>query len=260
MSLSASSITEFIENVSLLSVRTLNILVDTPPNLKEIIQTIMEGSSVIAAVAGVIGTLLAFSKNFREWANKKLLDAKTRRDAKKNMPMLVAQIYENVKTLDTRVIKVEREVSPNGGGSMKDQLKLIKAELDATNWLTPRPTFRTTSTGMNLYVNEAYCQLCSCSPEELLKLGWKTFVSDEEQADEFYNRWILTAKALSQFASKLKIQNKHGEYRGEWMIRLRPLGPIEKENSEDDYLWNGSLYPSDEVAKTYAKTFGIHVF
>lgn len=233
---------------------------EIPSNIKEIIQLVTEFSGVIGAVAGVVGSVFAFSKSARDWAKTKWTSFKTIREAKKNMPVLVAQIHDNVNKIDVRLFKVEKEMSPNGGGSMKDQLKLIKAELDATNWLTPRPTFRTTSSGINLYVNEAYCQLCGCAPEELLKLGWKSFVSDEDQADEFYNRWLLAAKNLSQFASKLKIQNKLGEYRGEWTIRIRPLGPIESTNLVEDYLWNGNLYPSDDIAKTYAKSFGIPTF
>lgn len=223
-------------------------------------QTVGEFSGVLGALAGAVGTVFAFSKSARDWAKSKYLTFKTNREAKKNVPILVAQIFDNVNRLDTRLMKVEKEVTPNGGGSMKDQLKLIKAELDATNWLTIRPTFRTTSSGMNLYVNEAYCQLCGCSPEELLKLGWKSFVSDEDQADEFYSRWLLASKTLSQFASKLKIQTKTGEYRGEWTIRLRPLGPIEVADEAKEYLWHGNLYPSDDIAKAYAKQFGIPVF
>lgn len=235
-------------------------MVDIPSNIKELIQNLVEFSGVLGAVVGAVGTIFAFSKTFREWVKVQYSNFKANRSAKRNVPVLVAQIFDNVNKLDSRLMKVEKEVSPNGGGSMKDQLKLIKAELDATNWLTPRPTFRTTSSGMNLYVNEAYCQLCGCSPEELLKLGWKSFVSDEEQADEFYSRWLLASKSLSQFASKLKMQTKSGEYRGEWTVRLRPLGPIEAANTEIDYLWHGNLYPSDDTSKSYAKMFGIPVF
>lgn len=233
---------------------------EIPTNFEEINQLLTQLSGVIGTIVGILGTVFAFSTKARDWLKAKYLNHKTIRAAKKNMPVLVAQIHDNVTKIDIRLIKVEKEMSPNGGGSMKDQLKLIKAELDATNWLTPRPTFRTTSSGINLYVNEAYCQLCSCSPEELLKLGWKSFVADEDQADEFYNRWLLAAKSLSQFASKLKIQSKLGEYRGEWTIRIRPIGPIESTGLVEDYLWNGNFYPSDEIAKSYAKTFGIPTF
>lgn len=233
---------------------------EIPSEIKEIVQFITEAGGIMGVIAGALASVYAFSSKTRIWCKTTWSSYKTNRSAKKNMPSLVAQIHDNVTKMDVRLIKVEKEMSPNGGGSMKDQLKLIKAELDATNWLTPRPTFRTTSSGINLYVNEAYCQLCACSPEELLKLGWKSFVADEDQADEFYDRWILAAKNLSQFASRLKIQSKLGEYRGEWMIRIRPLGPIESTNLVEDYLWNGNLYPSDDIAKTYAKSFGIPTF
>jgi hypothetical protein len=57
----------------------------------------------------------------------------------------------------------------------------------------------------------------------------------------------------------LKIQNNHGEYRGEWTIRIRLLGAIDSEPN-NDYLWHGSLYPYDQDAKAYAKEYNIPTF
>jgi PAS domain-containing protein len=214
---------------------------------------IKEYADVIGAVLGVSATLFVISSKGRVWIKEKYKKFKTSSNAKKNIPLVLDQIYTKVDQVDGRLKKVEYEVSPNGNGSMRDKIALIQAEMEATVWLAPRPMFRTNSSGMNLFVNEAYCQLCSCSPDELMKLGWKSFVADEDQGDDFYNRWLLSAKSQSQFAAKLKIQAKH-EYRGEWLVRIRPLG-----TSIDDYVWQGILYPSDEIAKSYAIRLGIPI-
>lgn len=209
-------------------------------------------------VAGVLATILAISSKFRAFVKSKIDIIKNKKLAQTNMPVILDQINSKMGSIDERLQKVEYQVSPNGNGSMRDKIALIQAEIEATIWLSPRPTFRTTSSGMNLFVNEAYSHLCNCPPDDLLRLGWKSFVSDENQADDFYERWLLASKNVSQFAAKLKIQPKNAEYRGEWLVRIRPLGQITS-STENDYMWQGILYPSDEIAKDYAKTFGIPI-
>ena len=221
-------------------------------NISELTPLILPFSIIVGVLTGSI----TIFTNFKKWIIKTHQNHKLKKIAQLKMPDRIEQIYDKVDNINTRLIKVEKEISPNSGSSMNDFVKLIKAEIDANNWLSPRPTFRTNSMGVNSSVNEAYCHLCGVSSDELLKLGWKSFVSDEEQADEYYKRWLLAAKELSQFSSRLKLQNRLGEDRGEWMIRLRPLGAIATE-SGDDYLWHGCLYPSDDVAKEYASKHNI---
>ena len=207
-------------------------------------------------IVGFFAILLAV-KPIRVWVVTYIKNFLKSRKDKKNIPIILTQIHEKVSDIDIRLKDVEYEIKdPNSGGTLKGALKLIKAEIDATNWLSPRPTFRTTSSGVNVFVNDAYCQLCGCATEELLRLGWKNFMFDNDQADEYYARWLISAKTLSQFASKLKIQDKHGEYRGEWMVRIKPLGPIVN-GGENDYVWHGIYHPVDDVAKNYARISGI---
>ena len=206
----------------------------------------------IALFLGAITTIIVFSKNLRNFIVKKYKSHSEYSKSKREMPF-------TIRNIDDRLKKVEYEISPNGGGSMKDSLKIIKAEIEATNWLSPRPMFRCTSKGLNIFVNEAYCQLCGVTSSELLKLGWRNFSADLNQMDHFYERWLAAADTLSQFNGKLKIQNNHGEYRGEWTIRIRLLGAIDSEPN-NDYLWHGSLYPYDQDAKAYAKEYNIPTF
>jgi PAS domain-containing protein len=223
-------------------------VLNVPSNFKEIVE-------LTGLILGVISALIIATKNGRGWIVSKFKSLREKRATRQDMPNLVREIRDLVGQLDHRLQKVEYEISPNGGGSMKDALKLIKAEIEASNWLSPRPTFRTTSSGINTFVNEAYCQLCGVTSEELMRLGWKNFCADEEQSDEFFKRWLISAKELSQFSGKLKIQNKRGEYRGEWIVRIRLLGPIDSVNP--DYLWHGGLYPLDDIAMRYARNYNI---
>jgi PAS domain-containing protein len=206
----------------------------------------------IGLFLGTLGAIIIATKNGRDFFISRYKNWRKYVKAKKEMPHLL-------KNIDERLQRVEYEISPNGGGSMKDSLKIIKAEIEATNWLSPRPMFRCTSKGLNIFVNEAYCQLCGVTSSELLKLGWRNFSADLDQMDDFYKRWISASENLSQFTGKLKIQNNHGEYRGEWTVRIRLLGAIDGQPNTD-YLWHGGLYPSNQVAKDYAKEYNIPLF
>ena len=221
-----------------------------PLDIKNTQEIIIGSLSIIISLGVII-------KPIRIWAYSKFKKLSKNRKEKLAMPIMISQIFEKVNQIDTRLKDVEYEIKdPNSGGTIKGALKLIKAEIDATNWLSPRPTFRTTSSGINIFVNDAYCQLLGCSSDEILRLGWKNFVIDDEQADDYYLRFLTSSKNLSQFASKLKIQSKQGQNRGEWLVRIKPLGPI-VDGGKDDYMWHGVFHPSDDVARQYAATFGI---
>jgi PAS domain-containing protein len=206
----------------------------------------------IGLLLGAITAIIVATKNGRDFFIIRYKNWREYSKSKREMPFIV-------KNIDDRLRKVEYEISPNGGGSMKDSLKIIKAEIEATNWLSPRPMFRCTSKGLNIFVNEAYCQLCGVMSSDLLKLGWKNFAYDLDQADDFFKRWTIAAENLSQFAGKLKFQNNEGEYMGEWTVRIRLLGAIDH-LPNTDYLWHGGLYPYDQTAKDYAKEYNIPLF
>jgi len=211
--------------------------------------SIVEILKFIGLLFAALTALMAISKTVRNWVVNSHKKRQEYKKARHEMPKLL-------KNIDDRLKRVEYEISPNSGTSMKDSLNIIKAEIDANNWLSPRPSFRCTSTGINTFVNEAYCQLCGVNADELMRLGWKSFASDEDQADDYYDRFIKSTTNQSQFSGRLKIKSRNDEYRGEWSIRIRPLGPIVTPDGKD-FLWSGALWPYDQVAKTYAKQYNI---
>ena len=225
-----------------------------PSSLKDYLE-------ITALILGLVGVIIPMTKAGRNWIKNVYTTNRDKRDLRNRIPLLLTNIDLKVSSMDDRLKQVEYDVkSPNGGSTVKGLLKLIKAELDVTNWLSPRPSFRTTSSGINTSVNEAYCHLCGVTSDELMKLGWKNFLADEEQGDDYYARFLQATKELSQFSGKLKIQSNRGEYRGEWLARVRPLGPIDDNGTPPDYLWSGSLYPFDETAKSYARAMNIPLF
>lgn len=215
---------------------------------------ISENSQALMFIISVLGSVLVFFKKIKKFFVEKYKKYKNYNKSKHEMPEILQEIKLGISNLDARLKNVEYEISPNGGGSMKDSLKIIKAEIEAVFWLNPKPSFRTTSKGMNIQVNEAYCHLCATSSEELLRLNWKNYIEDELQLDDYMRRWEESTNAFSQFTGKLKFKNSRGEYMGEWMVKVRPLGPIE---GGKDYLWHGTIYPFDQKSKEYARNFNI---
>lgn len=215
---------------------------------------------IIGLTLAVLSAIIVATKQGRDWLVKKYKAFSEQRTLKKNLPQFIFNINNDLVAIKDDIKNVKYEVKTNSGGSMKDALNIIKAEIDASNWLSPRPTFRMTSGGLIVFVNEAYCQLCGATPDDLMKLGWKNFAEDAEAADDFFARWLLSSKELSQFSNKLRLQNKSGIDKGEWIIRIRYLGPIDNAYPPVDHMWHGSLYPHDEIAKTHARLYNIPLF
>jgi PAS domain-containing protein len=211
-------------------------------------------ANFLTVVIGAIGMLVLTWKQVTNFIIKKYKKHKEYIESRNSIPESLKNIQGTVSNIDLRLQNVEYEISPNGGGSMRDSVKIIKAEIEAMFWLNPKPSFRVTSKGLNIMVNEAYCNLCATSSEELLRLNWKNFVEDEHQLDDYMRRWEDSTDVFSQFSGKLKFKNAKGEYMGEWIIKVRPLGAIDSGN---DFLWHGTIYPFDQKSKEYAKTYGI---
>jgi PAS domain-containing protein len=211
-------------------------------------------ANFLTVVIGAIGMLMLTWKQVKNFIIKKYKNHKEYIESRNSIPESLKNIQGMVSNIDVRLQNVEYEISPNGGGSMRDSVKIIKAEIEAMFWLNPKPSFRVTSKGLNIMVNEAYCNLCATSSEELLRLNWKNFMEDEHQLDDYMRRWEDSTDVFSQFSGKLKFKNSKGEYMGEWIIKVRPLGAIDSGN---DFLWHGTIYPFDQKSKEYAKNYGI---
>jgi PAS domain S-box-containing protein len=225
-------------------------------NVMDFYDLLQKYAKFITIVIGAIGMLILTWKQVINFIIKKYKEHREYIKSRNSIPESLKNIQGMVSNIDTRLQNVEYEISPNGGGSMRDSVKIIKAEIEAMFWLNSKPSFRTTSKGLNIMVNEAYCNLCGTSSEELLKLNWKNFVEDEHQLDDYMRRCEDSTNVFSQFSGKLKFKNSKGEYMGEWIVKVRPLGAIDSGN---DFLWHGTIYPFDQKSKEYAKTYDIPV-
>jgi PAS domain-containing protein len=221
----------------------------------EFVKILLDNEKLIMIIGGGLTSFIMIFGHIKKIVCPIIKGYCERLKAKQEMPLMVKDMANIVKNIDERVARVEKEITPNGGSSMKDAMRIIKAEIEAANWLHPRPTFRVTSTGLVTFVNEAYCNLCGASTEELMRLGWKNYMVDPECGDHTLGRFQESTKEFSQFVENIRYKNNNGEYIGEWKAKVKPLGPIEHDTN--NYLWHGTLYPIDKVALEYANKYNI---
>jgi PAS domain-containing protein len=171
---------------------------------------------------------------------------------RRRMPLLLAEVHRDVKVLREKQEFFESELRTNGGSSLKDEVRLLVTEAEMERWDRPWPGFRTLEDGQNISVNQAYCELVGVRDQrDLLSRSWQQFTSDHLQGDDYIERWLQTAVTRAQFADKLKIKDTKGNYRGEWLVRIKPLGPY-----KGKYVFGGRFYPSDEEALRIARENG----
>ena len=204
-------------------------------------------STLITTVASIIsglGVVWSCSTKGRSWWKGWWQHRKD----KKAMPRVLGEIKEQVS-------EMQKELQTNGGSSIKDEVRLLVSERLMELQEAPFPAFRCASGGDNIFSNRAYEMLVGADDHSLHGLGWRSYLFDEEQGDNYYRRWIEVAKTGSHFTGLLKFKNARGEYRGEWTVRVVPLGPYKSH----DQVWGGRFFPFDDKAIEVANKYKWHL-
>lgn len=160
-------------------------------------------STFIVGGGGLCTALLAY---FGVW--KKIIQPwmKTSLEKRDKFNNVIKHVEDIVVKLDN----VSKELMPNGGGSIKDQVKQISEDIktimierDATFYLSKEPMFKSDGNGYYKAVNYSMCQLCGVSENELLGLGWLNYVALEDK-DRVWEEWeniIESGKEISLYYS-----------------------------------------------------------
>lgn len=89
--------------------------------------------------------------------------------------------------------RVEAELGPNGGGSMKDQVTVIAARQAAIFDSMARPAFQADATGRFVSVNRAFETMTGYPSRDLLGMGWVNLIH-QEQVEAFMLAWDHTIR------------------------------------------------------------------
>ena len=217
----------------------------------------LEAAIGAASALGGVVWLLAKGRIKAWWKKRKEYKRMFR-----EMPYTLLSLLGRMETVestvgrqDVRIEAIHAEMHTNGGSSLRDAINRMELENKYSFWHKPYPAFNITHDGRIYTVSQAFMDLVKTTTDlDLIGLGWRQFAYRSDQGDLFFKRWIEVASTQSTFAGLLEIRSNDGDYRGEWLIKIFPLGCL-----AGDSIFSGSFYPSDEVAKKIAtehKWFG----
>lgn len=89
--------------------------------------------------------------------------------------------------------RVEGELGPNGGGSMKDQVTVIAARQAAIFDSMARPAFQADAAGRFVSVNRAFEVMTGYPSRDLLGMGWVNLIH-QDQVETFMVAWEHTIR------------------------------------------------------------------
>lgn len=102
---------------------------------------------------------------------------------------------DKISVIDNRVQALELQFKRNGGSSIKDDLESIKERLGYIENLVSVQmeedafsVFISNVRGENSYVNRTYCRMLGCTKEEILNLGWRSFIH-ADKSESYEHLW-----------------------------------------------------------------------
>lgn len=183
----------------LLILQTFNILANTEL-IPHILQTLIIGGGGLATALIAIIKLYSILKRQYDKAKER----------SENLSKAIAHI--DIIALNLQ--EVSKELKPNGGGSIKDQVKQIATDVkticverDATFLLSKEPMFKNDEHGYCILANNALCQLYGVSQEQLLGLGWLNYIMEEDK-ERIKEEWLNVIETGTEIASYYTIINQ----------------------------------------------------
>ena len=179
--------------IHLLILQTFNILANTEL-MTHLLQTLVIGGGGFATALIAIIKLYSILKKWYLASKQK----------EENLKKAISHI----EVISFQLQEVSKELKPNGGGSIKDQvkqiandIKIIRVEKDATFYLSKEPSFKSDGKGHYTSVNYSLAQLIGVPESELLGLGWLNYIALEDK-DRIWEEWeniIESGKEISLF-------------------------------------------------------------
>lgn len=125
----------------------------------------------------------------------------------------------------TKINKIYEEVTPNGGGSIKDAIKrleaksaiieekinLMKSVQNAFREDGDAGIFQCDQEGRNFYVNRTYAKWLGVSKTDLMGFGWKNYLSSFSERDDYDLEWKEGFKEGREVKFPIAYKNHLGE-------------------------------------------------
>jgi PAS domain-containing protein len=173
--------------------------------------------------AAVIGFLVHFKKKvgepFFSFIKSLSVNLKKINTLEENINNLKA----NSEHLAHELSRVTKEIFPNGGSSLRDEIQFFAAERLLEFQINPSPLFECDRIGNNLRVNKAYCELFSLSdPNEASRFNWTQFIHETDRTS-YVAAWKLSCETLSTFHYKATFVDSNGNIIGKMVVKALPM-------------------------------------
>lgn len=164
---------------------------------------ILRTAETLTALGVILASIAATTKRVRIYANRVL-------DRLFPANVILARMDQQ----DAAIAAIRAEVTPNGGGSMKDILRqaydrIVLQEM-RQNFLratAPVALYENDSDGRCIWVNDRLCELFGMEHEEMLGNGWLTALESDQRIDE-QGFWMECVKRDIPYSREYVIQNK----------------------------------------------------
>lgn len=181
---------------------------DIPNFIKDLADTVTFWVVSIPLLVGA-GLLLIskFKKVAGEPLNSFLKKVVASINKMEEMQTQVTTLAETHNGIVTKVEEIHKQVFPNGGGSLRDEIQAMGAERHLEFYLNPQPMFDCNEQGQNVRVNRAYCDLFNITdPSEANRFNWVIFLNSEDR-DAYVRDWTQAYTTKSTFSRKARFQD-----------------------------------------------------
>lgn len=167
------------------------------------------GELISTLIIGAGGLATAFLAIYGVW--KKILQPWFKES--RNKRNAVEKVISHIENISNELSEVSKELRPNGGGSIKDQVKqiasdvkIIRVERDATFHLSKDAMFKNDADGHCVLANSALCTLFGSTQEQMLGLGWLNFIIEEDKK-RIKNEWSSIIESGKEISSYYTVYN-----------------------------------------------------
>lgn len=126
--------------------------------------------------------------------------------------------YENILRVHHQVEVIFKEITPNGGGSIKDKVNVMSKEISTNTQMTEQifhrqrwmmdhrqeAVFEAQLTGEIAWVNKPYCKLSGRDSNELIGHNWKNTILEEDR-ERVISNWDSCVKDGRQFEDEYRL-------------------------------------------------------
>lgn len=123
----------------------------------------------------------------------------------------------NMEKYHAKVDAIYKELTPNGGSSLKDQvtfaakaINILAAKDRIQLELDKRPTFEADENGEYRWVNKAFCRTFGYNRDEMTAQGWKNLVHSDD-VDAVVNKWARAVADKREYHQSFQMVTQGGQ-------------------------------------------------